>query len=236
MSTFPVLSTDHFDAGIFQALCTRLYLAGLQAARRAIIFSRKFGLLRKKRQPTRVAAGVLFALACVASAISIGTAQAAGQKEIVWTFDVARPGSNLPPTGGSLFDYIFATDRDGRKGYNVPYPFEQLRRRIRIHTQGNGKAEAGFRETLIPLSRALPGLATSKLQTISFWPAAWAVPIDITEATQTSAIKTPATTGVGCRFFFSRSNFLVEMIARRASCKPIGYSLVHNAWKNPASK
>ena len=161
MTTFPVSSTDHIDAGIFQALCTRLYPIGLQAARRAIISSRKFGLLSKKRQPTGVAAGVLFALACVASVISIGTAQAAGQKEIVWAFDVTRPGSNLPPTGRSLFDYIFATDRAGRTSYNVPYPFEQLRQRIRIHTQGNGKGEAGFRETLIPLGRALPRQAAA---------------------------------------------------------------------------
>ena len=161
MATFPVLSTDHFDVGIFQALCTRLYPAGLQEARRGIISSRKIDLLKKKRQPTRVAAGVLFALVCVASVISIGTAQAVGEQEIVWSFDVARPGSNLPPTGGSLFDYIFATDQAGRKIYNVPYPFEQLRRRIRVHTQGNGKAEVGFRETLIPLSRALPRQAAA---------------------------------------------------------------------------
>ena len=161
MTTYPVSSTDHIDAVIFQASCTTLFPIGMQAARRAIISSRKFGLLRKKRQPTRVAAGVLFALVCVVSVISIGTAQAVGEREIVWSFDVARPGSNLPPTGGSLFDYIFATDRVGRKIYNVPYPFEQLRRRIRVHTQGNGKAEVGFRETLIPLSRALPRQAAA---------------------------------------------------------------------------
>ena len=161
MTTFPVLSTDHCDAGIFQALCTRLYPIAWQEARRAIISSRKIDLLKKKRQPTHIAAGVLFVLACVTSVISIGTAQAAGQKEIVWAFDVARPGSNLPPTGRSLFDYIFSTDRAGKKNYNVPYPFEQLRQRIRIHTQGNGKAEVGFRETLIPLSRALPRQAAA---------------------------------------------------------------------------
>ncbi len=46
-----------------------------------------------------VAAGVLFALVGVSSVTSVGTVQAAGQEEIVWTFDGARPGSNLPPSG-----------------------------------------------------------------------------------------------------------------------------------------
>jgi len=161
LTTFPVLSTDHFDTGIFQVSCTRPYPTGLQEARRTIIPTRKFDLIKKKRQPTRVAAGVLLALVCVASVISTGTTLAAGQNETVWSFDVARPGSNLPPTGGSLFDSIFATDRDGSKSYNVPYPFEQLRRRIRIYTQGNGIGEVGFRETLIPLSRALPRQAAA---------------------------------------------------------------------------
>ncbi len=95
------------------------------------------------------------------SVMAVETVPIVHQADVVWAFDAALPGNNLPPLGSSLFDHLFVTDRAGTKTYDVPFPFEKLRQRIRLHTQGDGNSEVGFKETLIPFSRALPRLVAA---------------------------------------------------------------------------
>jgi len=95
------------------------------------------------------------------SVMAADTVPVGDQAEVIWTFDVADPGNNQPASGSSLFDYLFVTDRSESRIYEIPFPFEALRRRIRVYTQGDGNSEVGLRETLIPFSRALPRLAAA---------------------------------------------------------------------------
>lgn len=135
------------------------YPINLRKAGRIDYFPSKFDWSGKPRQ-FAVATAIL-ALISGFSAMAIDTTQIDNQVEEVWTFDVASPGNNLPPSGSSLFDYLFVTNRGGSRTYDVPYPFEALRRRIHVHTKGDKDSEVGFKETLIPLSRALPRMAAA---------------------------------------------------------------------------
>ena len=103
----------------------------------------------------------LFALVPGFSVVAVEAAPIIDQAKLVWAFDAAAPGNNLPPLGRSLFDHLFVTERGDSMAYDIPFPFEALRRRIRMHTQGDKSSEVGLRETLIPFSRALPRLAAA---------------------------------------------------------------------------
>ena len=62
--------------------------------------------------------------------------------------------SDLPTAGRSVFDLIFTEEKDGRRRYNVPFPFSRLRQAIAEHMEGeNGPSP--LREVLIPIGRAL---------------------------------------------------------------------------------
>jgi len=91
--------------------------------------------------------------------MAVDSVAGGNQSGLVWAFDAASPGPNLPPSGSSLFDYLFLGGLDGSR--TVPYPFEALRQRIRLHTQGDGDNEVGLKQTLIPFSRALPRMAAA---------------------------------------------------------------------------
>ena len=123
---------------------------------------RKTGRIGKVSRVYAIAVGaVLSALIPGFPATAVETVPNGNQAKIVWAFDVAKPGNSLPLSGSSLFDYLFVTDHSGNKVYDVPYPFEALRQRIRLHTQGDGSGETGIKEVLIPFSRALPRLAAA---------------------------------------------------------------------------
>ena len=53
----------------------------------------------------------LLALACGPGAVMWATAETAAPAP-VWVVDPAVPGDNLPPAGRSLFDQLFAVDRN----------------------------------------------------------------------------------------------------------------------------
>lgn len=135
------------------------YPINLRKPGRISNFLRKFDWLAKLWQFPVVA--VMSTLIPGFSATAVDSVPIGDQVELAWAFDVTEPGNNLPPAGSSLFDYLFVTDRNGGRTYDVPYPFEALRRRIRVYTKGDKDSEAGFKETLIPLSRALPRLAAA---------------------------------------------------------------------------
>jgi hypothetical protein len=72
----------------------------------------------------------------------------------VWVVDPHDPGSNLPPAGRSLFDYL-VTEQEGAKNvYKVPFPFTALINTIeqQIGAESHGSS---LKRVLIPLNRSL---------------------------------------------------------------------------------
>lgn len=73
-----------------------------------------------------------------------------------WTVDPARPGSDLPAQGASLFDRIASSGDDPQ----IPFPFERLIARIEA-AAGCNETEPCTRAVLIPLGRSLQRAAAS---------------------------------------------------------------------------
>ncbi len=73
----------------------------------------------------------------------------------VWAFDPAEPGPDQPPEGRSLFDRLFAAERDGAAVTDVPYPFAALRQRLLEHLGPGAEQNQVLAQVLIPLGRAL---------------------------------------------------------------------------------
>ena len=47
-----------------------------------------------------------------------------------WVVTPSLAGENLPPSGRSLFDQLFAISRNGRSSIELPWPFESLLTRL----------------------------------------------------------------------------------------------------------
>ena len=72
----------------------------------------------------------------------------------MWVVDPLDPASDLPPVGRSLFDYIVTEPQNGKKVYQVPYPFPELIRRIEQHLDVD-PGRSPIKRVLIPLGRSL---------------------------------------------------------------------------------
>jgi len=70
-----------------------------------------------------------------------------------WVVDPNRPGPNLPPTGRSVFDQLFAS-ADG-EDYDLPFPFARLLERIEAPLRAEGSKQPVLKKALIPLGRSL---------------------------------------------------------------------------------
>lgn len=71
-----------------------------------------------------------------------------------WVVDPDVPGSDKPPIGRSLFDYLVTEPRDGTRTYKVPFPFAALVEKI----EGELSADDGrspMKRVLIPINRSL---------------------------------------------------------------------------------
>ncbi|MEK7748252.1 MAG: hypothetical protein AAB300_04170 [Nitrospirota bacterium] len=81
-------------------------------------------------------------------------------KEAAWRVDGVTSGSDLPPVGRSLFDYL-VTDKEGGNGrYDVPFPFTVLVQKIerQIESGAGGATPARgspLKSVLIPINRSL---------------------------------------------------------------------------------
>ena len=76
-----------------------------------------------------------------------------------WAFDPDHSGEQLPPSGRSLFDYLFSVNLDGEPAYRIPYPFSALRESIAARLDPAQRG-ASIRQVLIPHGRSLQrGLA-----------------------------------------------------------------------------
>ena len=78
---------------------------------------------------------------------SLGTAP-------VWVVDPQDPGSNLPPVGRSLFDYLVTEQQGAKNVYKVPFPFTALINTIEQQV-GVDAHRSPLKRVLIPLNRSL---------------------------------------------------------------------------------
>jgi hypothetical protein len=103
----------------------------------------------------------LLALACGPGAVMWAAAETAPPAP-TWVVDPAVPGDNLPPAGRSLFDQLFAVDRNGRSSIELPFPFEALLARLDAQlTPDPGSALPPAKRVLIPLGRSLQRTAAA---------------------------------------------------------------------------
>jgi hypothetical protein len=100
----------------------------------------------------------ILALACGSE-----TSMANGKPDTTtWVVDPAKPGDNLPPQGRSLFDRLFARERNGKAEYDVPFPFEKLLDRLDAHlVRDKSTSLPPSKRVLIPLGRSLQRTAAA---------------------------------------------------------------------------
>lgn len=77
-----------------------------------------------------------------------------------WAVHPSRPGSDHPPVGRSLFDFIATRERAGQPVYDIPFPFEALLQRVNERA-GCAASAPCVRAVLIPLGRSLQRLAAA---------------------------------------------------------------------------
>ncbi|MDF0651730.1 MAG: hypothetical protein P0121_09715 [Nitrospira sp.] len=71
-----------------------------------------------------------------------------------WVVDPTEPGTNLPPIGRSLFDFLITKDVNGKKVYAIPFPLPALI--AHIESQLHSKRTASpLKRLLIPVNRSL---------------------------------------------------------------------------------
>ncbi len=85
----------------------------------------------------------------------------------VWVVDPAMPGENLPPSGRSLFDRLFAAREKGVEGhetagYDIPFPFTKLLTRLDTQLKRDPNSLLyPAKRVLIPLGRSLQRTAAA---------------------------------------------------------------------------
>ncbi len=103
----------------------------------------------------------LLALACGLGAVVCAAADST-PPAAAWVVDPAVPGDNLPPAGRSLFDQLFAVDRNGRSSIELPFPFDALLARLDAQLAPDpGSALPPAKRVLIPLGRSLQRTAAA---------------------------------------------------------------------------
>ncbi len=70
-----------------------------------------------------------------------------------WAVDPDNPGSDLPPVGRSLFDFLVTAQAGDRKVYAVPYPFSRLTDLVQQRLRATGRSS--LKRVLIPVGRSL---------------------------------------------------------------------------------
>lgn len=91
--------------------------------------------------------------------------QSTASNHSAWAVDPAAAGPNLPPTGRSLFDFVFTgtnqTETGNRsKQFELPFPFSALIERVANHL-GNREFMGGIRVAIFPMGRSLQRVAAA---------------------------------------------------------------------------
>ena len=103
----------------------------------------------------------LLVLACGPGAVMWAAADSAPPAP-AWVIDPAVPGDNLPPAGRSLFDQLFAVDRNGQASIDLPFPFAALLARLDAQLAGDPTSPLPpAKRVLIPLGRSLQRTAAA---------------------------------------------------------------------------
>jgi hypothetical protein len=71
-----------------------------------------------------------------------------------WSVEPGDAGTNLPPVGRSLFDFLVTQEQGNRRIYNIPFPFEALVDHIENQLEARDR-RAVVKSVLIPLGRSL---------------------------------------------------------------------------------
>ena len=88
-------------------------------------------------------------------------AEAASSPAPKWAVLASKPGSDAPPAGRSLFDFVATREQpDGTRVHDIPFPFESLLQRINSRA-GCAAGDDCLRVVLIPLGRSLQRLAAT---------------------------------------------------------------------------
>lgn len=91
-----------------------------------------------------------------------GTMPATAADAPVWVVDPAAPGDDLPRVGRSLFDRLFAVERNGKAEVAPPFPFTALLARLEAQVQRDPAASLPpVKPVLIPLGRSLQRTAAT---------------------------------------------------------------------------
>ena len=79
-----------------------------------------------------------------------------------WVITPSAAGDNLPPSGRSLFDQLFAVSRNGRSRIEIPFPFAALLARLdRELARDPASPLPPAKRVLIPLGRSLQRTAAA---------------------------------------------------------------------------
>ena len=71
-----------------------------------------------------------------------------------WVIDPTEPGTNLPPVGRSLFDFLTTKEVNGRRIYHIPFPFSAFVAQIESQLRSKDTAPV-LKRLLIPVNRSL---------------------------------------------------------------------------------
>ena len=77
-----------------------------------------------------------------------------------WVLDPTEPGTNLPPMGRSLFDFLIAKEVNGQTIYDIPFPFSAFVAQIESHLHSTETAPV-LKRVLIPVNRSLQRRASN---------------------------------------------------------------------------
>ncbi len=103
----------------------------------------------------------LLALACGLGA-SMHAAAEIRSPEPAWVVTPSLAGDNLPPSGRSLFDQLFAVARNGQSSIEIPFPFAALLKRLDSELARDPASRLPpAKRVLIPLGRSLQRTAAA---------------------------------------------------------------------------
>lgn len=103
------------------------------------------------------------AVRLLALALGMGAAMSALAADTpVWVIDPSAPGEDLPRVGRSLFDRLFAVERNGRAEVAPPFPFTALLASLNAQVrQDPASSLPPVKQVLIPLGRSLQRTAAA---------------------------------------------------------------------------